>query len=268
MRRPRPWLVLALVLVPAPVARAEEEPPALPGSVASIGDSISRGTNAYGWYGDHPSFSWSTGFNPVDGFASHYERLFRADHTLWGDELNVARSGAAMADAPGQAQAAVAAGADYVTFLMGANDLCRGSAAQMTSVAEFRADLERSLSILDGGGARVLVASIPNVIRLGEVYGDDPLARFVWRQAELCPSVLDPENTWRERLAVWVRELEFNLALRDTCARYANCRFDDFAVYSYAFDRDDVSRLDYFHPSIDGQRTLAELTWPSAWWSG
>src|SRR5215217_1816705 len=44
-----------------------------PSSLASIGDSITRATNAFGWYGDHPSFSWSTGFDPVDGLETHYE---------------------------------------------------------------------------------------------------------------------------------------------------------------------------------------------------
>ena len=44
-------------------------------------------------------------------------------------------------------------------------------------------------------------------------------------------------------------------------------RFDGFAVYRYAFERDEVSRLDFFHPSLAGQRALASLTWERSWWS-
>ena len=44
------------------------------------------------------------------------------------------------------------------------------------------------------------------------------------------------------------------------------CRFDGFAVYDHAFERGEVSRLDYFHPSLAGQRTLASLTWERSWW--
>jgi hypothetical protein len=27
-----------------------------------------------------------------------------------------------------------------------------------------------------------------------------------------------------------------------------------------------VSKLDYFHPSLSGQATLAALTWRASWW--
>jgi hypothetical protein len=30
--------------------------------------------------------------------------------------------------------------------------------------------------------------------------------------------------------------------------------------------RDEVSRLDYFHPDLDGQAALARITWPVSWW--
>jgi hypothetical protein len=34
----------------------------------------------------------------------------------------------------------------------------------------------------------------------------------------------------------------------------------------YAFTKDMVSRLDFFHPSLRGQATLAALTWEASWW--
>jgi hypothetical protein len=240
-----------------------------PSSLASIGDSISRATNAFGWYGDHPSFSWSTGFNPVDGLQTHYERLLRDDISVWGHEVNVARAGARMSDAPAQAARAVVAGADYVTILMGANDVCAPSVRAMTPVPQFAHAFERTLQTLAEGvpDAHLLVASIPNLERLATVYGGDPIARLVWREARVCPTVLGSDTTWLERLEVGLRERAFNLVLEDVCSRYPMCRFDGFAVCDYAFGRDEISRLDYFHPSLAGQRALASLTWDRSWWA-
>ncbi len=268
----RSSFLLGIVLVAA-VARpgpAAADPPPIPppSSLASIGDSITRGTNAFGWYGDHPSLSWSTGFNPIDGLQTHYERLLSEAPSIWGNELNVAHAGATMADAPAQAAEVVARGADYVTFLLGANDVCAPTTAEMTSVEAFGRDLDLALDTIATGlpHAKILVASIPNLGRLAQVYRDDPVARFVWSRTGLCPTVLGSEVTWPERLQADLRLRAFNLLLEAGCEAHANCRFDGYAVYGYAFDREEVSRLDYFHPSLDGQRALAELTWSRSWW--
>ena len=36
---------------------------------------------------------------------------------------------------------------------------------------------------------------------------------------------------------------------------------DGGAVFGYAFRTTDVSSVDYFHPSVTGQKTLAALSW-------
>jgi hypothetical protein len=46
------------------------------------------------------------------------------------------------------------------------------------------------------------------------------------------------------------------------------CRFDNLAVFNTQFTRDQVSKLDYFHPSLSGQAALASITWASSWWGG
>jgi hypothetical protein len=55
--------------------------------------------------------------------------------------------------------------------------------------------------------------------------------------------------------------------LAEVCRQYAMCRFDDYAVFSYPFSASHVSRLDYFHPNLAGQATLASLTWQRSWWA-
>jgi hypothetical protein len=42
---------------------------------------------------------------------------------------------------------------------------------------------------------------------------------------------------------------------------YVHCRFDEGAVFEDPFTPEDVSRRDYFHPSPEGQRGLADVTW-------
>ena len=60
---------------------------------------------------------------------------------------------------------------------------------------------------------------------------------------------------------------ELNDVLAARCALYANCRFDGNAVFDYYFSADEISKLDYFHPDLDGQGALARLTWAASWWS-
>ena len=41
--------------------------------------------------------------------------------------------------------------------------------------------------------------------------------------------------------------------------------FDGSAVFDYPFGRKDVSRHDFFRPSREGQRVLAEITWQAGY---
>src|SRR5215217_4920921 len=89
-----------LGLLPRPSAAA----PALPHSMAAIGDSITQAFDACCWYGNHPGDSWSTGGASWDGVTSHYERLKARSSLITGHNYNDAVSGARMSDAPAQAQ--------------------------------------------------------------------------------------------------------------------------------------------------------------------
>jgi len=79
--------------------------------------------------------------------------------------------------------------------------------------------------------------------------------------------MLAPTNTDDVRQAVLAREQAFNQALADVCSQYPMCRFDNDAVFNYPFSANDVSKLDYFHPSLSGQAALASVTWQHSWWS-
>ncbi len=250
-----------------PAAAAAAPAPPLPDSMAAIGDSITQAVDVCCFYGNWPGHSWSTGNVPLDGIASHYERL-RAQHpAIRGHRWNNAVSGAQMADAPGQARGTVGQGAQYVTILMGANDLC-GWDGTLTPTATFRAQFTETLDILRTGlpASHVFVASIPNLYQLWSILRTNPVAQTVWQAAGICPSMLNFFNSAADRQAVIDREAELNQVLEDVCATWSNCRFDNYLTYNYAFTRSMVSKLDYFHPSLSGQATLSTLTWNASWW--
>src|SRR5439155_8100617 len=85
-----------------------------------------------------------------DPVVSHYERILAVNPSIEGHRFNDAVTGAQMGDAPRQAGQAVAQGAEYVTILMGANDLCTDTIAQMTPTDVFRSEFEQTMQTLGG----------------------------------------------------------------------------------------------------------------------
>jgi lysophospholipase L1-like esterase len=254
------------VLAAVPAAHA-----AVPSSMASTGDSITRAFNTGAFpYIDAPANSWSTGSNA--SVNSHYRRLLALNPAISGRAYNFAVSGADMADLNGQAQRAVAQQVEYVTVLMGANDVCASSEAAMTPVATFRAQFQAAMQTLTTGlpGARVYVLSVPDVYRLWEVYRTSVTAWLVWSGAGICQSLL--ANPWSyssadvaRRARVRQRNSEYNVQLAEVCALYITCRFDGNAVFNTAFARSDVTTRDYFHPSLAGQTKLAAVSWAAGY---
>ena len=77
---------------------------------------------------------------------SHYLRILAVNSAIRGAEYNDAKTGARMAGLDAQMLAAAAQKAQYVTVLMGANDVCASSAANMTSNSAFEAQFTKALS--------------------------------------------------------------------------------------------------------------------------
>ena len=124
--------VVSLLLGLAAPASAVASVP-LPRSMASTGDSITRAFDATPsgcFLVDCPQYSWSTGSST--SVNSHYRRILSQKPAIAKHVHNDAKSGAKMADLGGQLSAAASQGVEYVTVLMGANDLCTSSTATMT----------------------------------------------------------------------------------------------------------------------------------------
>ncbi|MFC4591431.1 SGNH/GDSL hydrolase family protein [Sphaerisporangium corydalis] len=256
---------LAVVFVPS---TAWAYAPPVPASIASMGDSITRGFNACGFYVDCTSRSWSTGsYSSVN---SHYRRIQALNPSVTA--FNDAKSGAKVADMAGQAASAVSQGAGYVTILIGANDACTSSEAAMTSAADFESRFRTALQTLTTGlpNALIFVASVPDIKRLWEVGKDSSSARTAWSALSICQSMLArPRSTdaadAERRDRVRQRVADFNAVLARVCGEQAACRYDGGAVFGYPFALSEISTWDYFHPNATGQRRLADVTYAAGY---
>jgi lysophospholipase L1-like esterase len=259
-------LVLIIVLAAAVTSRTAAAV-RLPNSMASTGDSMTRAFNT-GLipFSDAPSNSWSTGTNATVN--SMYRRILALNSAIGGKNYNDAKTGASMADLNGQVLSAISQNVDYVTILMGANDVCASSESAMTPVQTFHDQFTQAMESLKNSArpAQVYVVSIPDVYHLWELFHKDQSARTAWAAIGLCQSMLaNPTSTAQadvdRRARVRQRNIDFNAQLQQVCALYPQCHFDGNAVFDAKVLKRDVSTRDYFHPSLDGQAKLATVAW-------
>ncbi|MFF4409385.1 SGNH/GDSL hydrolase family protein [Streptomyces sp. NPDC001404] len=265
-RRTAVCAATATALLAATAGTAHATPP-IPTRMAALGDSLTRAVNSCTVGGGTlcARNSWSAGANPAVG--SHYTRIKELNPEVL--PYNEARAGATSADLAQQARAAVAEGGiDYVTIMIGGGDACAASEARMTSVGSFASRIRAALRILRSGApdASVFVASVPDPLRVWELGKGNPAAVKAWKEGGVCQALLaDPTSLAagdagrRER--VRERVMDYNAALEKVCGEDAGCRYDGDAVFDHRFSAADVSTADYFHPSLVGQRTLAEVTY-------
>jgi lysophospholipase L1-like esterase len=258
-------LIVAGLLVLVAPSQASSQP-LLPKRIAAVGDSITTATDV-GWCcvnprGTNAQYAWSTGTDPA--VYSHYQRLVTLHGRPPTAALNAAAPGADSSDLASQFAQVAAFGADYVTVLIGGNDICWNP----TPIDIFRQRVEAAFAtyFTAAPGARVFVSSIPNIYRLWSVLRNNPFAQLTWNAFNICPEMLSAAATEEQRLALLQLEMSFNDVLASTCGQYAGCRWDGYATFNYPFAPSDVSTVDYFHPSIQGQNTLATITWSASYW--
>ncbi|MFI2782645.1 SGNH/GDSL hydrolase family protein [Streptomyces sp. ALB3] len=235
-----------------------------PGSVAAVGDSITRGFDACAVLADCPEVSWATGTD--GGVKSLAVRLLGASKAA-SHSWNHAVSGARMAQLPEQMALAAQEEPELVTVMIGANDACRDSVALMTPVADFRASFEASMGRLRATApkAQVYVSSVPDLKRLWSTGRENPLGKQIWKLG-ICRSMLGDADDMgaaavARRDAVRDRVVAYNGVLRDVCARDERCRYDGGAVFDYRFTGEQLSEWDWFHPGRNGQARLAEIAY-------
>jgi lysophospholipase L1-like esterase len=277
-------LVAMFVLLATP-ARAVTSPTLIqqPKVMAALGDSITRAFNTEvsltcptGPSLDCPKNSWSTGTNPV--VDSQFLRLQALDPGRDPVAFNDAVTGARASDLARQVEAAIEQNADYVTVLIGANDACRPTLAQQTPTATFRQQVKGALEELvdEDPKVHIQLVSIPNINQLHTLFADplnpDEQALFRWDFFDICQALLDDPLSYDQddverREAFKAQVIAYNGALADVCAEIARCLFDNNAVFNASVTAADVATVtttgptaDYFHPSLQGQAKLADLT--------
>jgi lysophospholipase L1-like esterase len=258
----------ASVPQPGSMAAASASVP-LPDSMAAVGDSITQAfdVKVTGLFQDNPAYSWSTGNNKsVD---SEYERILAANPAIKGHEHNDSVAGDMMANLDGQVKTAAAQGVQYLTIEIGADDLCVNTVGEMTPTATFQSEFQQALTDFTAAdpAASIFVASIPNIYQVWQLEHSNPLAEVVWNTLPFCPDMLDSGVTSAQQQQIVQQEQAYNQVLASVCPDFTQCLFDNDAVYDFKFKKADLSPVDFFHPSIAGQRLLASTAWSAGFWS-
>jgi lysophospholipase L1-like esterase len=270
-------------------ARVEARPARLqPTRIYSVGDSITTAFDA-NLLLDNPSESWVNGYFGVfesllglENVISHNQRAAAAFGVA--SNVNGAANGARMDDMASQAAAGLASSPYYVTVELGGNDICRDTSAEVTTPVDYIFDFIDGAMVLDPGiwglpggltpGSTVYTAAVPNIKRLYDV-GKDETGLFgidcetIWLATLIgfpCGSMLSPFNTEQNRLALQLINLQYNYLLAVVTnlldANSPNLYWNfTWAPWAYQFQGDDISAIDCFHPSSQGQRILSAGTW-------
>jgi hypothetical protein len=289
-----------------------ESPLLVPANQFNVGDSIGEGEAANGTIGDpNHEAVWSTGWDLGDIVNSLNERFEAQDATAYTENdasrdaaINQAVSGAVMADFATQAQAVADSmatiepgTADLVTILLGNNDVCADSLADMTDPAVFEAQFRDGLNVLSGNqfpdDVRLLVSGIPAIYWLWNAKRDNFWCHvFVWpfvpcqnlldNPADDCASdasANDPDKVYpgdgsncqrRKAFHAAIRDV-YNPIIRDTLAEYRdggllpNAEYVD--IFDVRFESEHVNSGDCFHPSKAGHALMSGEQWCRSSWS-
>ncbi len=250
-------------------------PLTVPTSMAALGDSITIAYDVTKLLTAQPEYSWSTGTST--SVQSVYTRLKKRRTASWLAKANYAVSGAKMSDLAGQAAVPMGTvkGKELVTILMGANDACTntdGGHDGMSRPSGAGSRLRCRALLPQGsrpGGGRLDPRHLQAV---GGRAGRSSSARFVWGLYGICQSMLkspiiprrtrtSPAADVRARVVAFNQRAGASVLGVETAVGHDACRFDGNAVYDTTFALTDISKVDYFHPSVSGQATLAAVTY-------
>lgn len=261
------FLCSASLLTMAQVSNAETQV----FTIAAVGDSISAGFNADRLLNNR-ELSWTTGTNQDRRVMSHFHRLTDIHGAGQVRAYNEAIMGSEAADLVQQTRRLQGRRLDYVTVLIGANDVCTWTGSNTDELLRrFKSHVTFAVqTLLDGNpAARVVLVQIPDLYRLWEI-GSANNCQSKWNLFGICAPLLGENRTMEERLEFRARWEIANAALA-TIAEQLNARYPgqvqfDETLGSTEFEAEHLSRLDCFHPSVAGQNLIAEKTWQAGWY--
>lgn len=230
---------------------------------AAFGDSISTGFDA-----SHPlnnfHYSWSTGSNITSNFKSQADYVKEATGIEF-ERKNYAVVGAKASDIRRQIDKLGDKIPQLATLLIGANDVCGWRPDFDDARDLFEADVRHSLDMLvaKNPNIRILMSAVPNVGRLYEL-GATHGCQVKWNVTGFCSPLLGGERTPQERQAFLTRLDALNDTLAHIATSYPQVKYHG-EVAQIQFEWEHVSRIDCFHPSVQGQGFLSEALWDGSW---
>lgn len=254
-----------------------------PKRLYSNGDSITRAFDA-DFPADNLNVSWVNGYFGfwewlfgLPNVKAHNQRISANFGSSGRKNWIAAENGARVDDLASQASGAAGRNVTYGTVMLGGNDVCRDTIADLPTDAEFESNFRSGIDTLLGNlsnGATVQVVAIPDVKRLYDI-GKDKTAlgiadcEVLWALTVLgfpCGSMLSPFNSEADRLYVQSRNEGYNAILASVTSEKAAQHPGKFISYtdvtfSEPFVESDISNIDCFHPSWRGERLISEGTW-------
>ncbi len=250
---------------PLPAPGATSNPFAItPLKLGALGDSISRAYNINQLNVENPLFNFSTG----DSLANSVINRLRMKMQQNGWRVNSATYNYAVTaetvlgvDSSFAQQAAVLASAQpyMVTVEIGVNDLCQGFLTNAAAQTQFRDRIVtslRALTLSTKPPAVISLASLPRVFSLTQIpaLANNQICQFAWTL--MCPNLQIGQAAFE---AQWGAA---NQSLAQAAAALGpSVIYDGGAVGATAFTVNDISAVDCFHPSVNGQGKLAQAVW-------
>ncbi len=264
MRTRVPILFTALALLlgcllPSTPAAATDPPPPTPGrtgppsSIAVLGDSISTATGTGTLGAETSNNSWSTGTNAAVN--STYQRLLAINPAIAGNRSTMASNGRRMVHMAEQA-AAMPTTTQYVEVALGGNDLCRPSVAEMTSVADYRAQFVAGLEAIAARAPEALISvyTVPDIFNLWYIryapasynglQSDQASQARTYVTLSIIPCLALLQNPasvseadMNRRFEVRARNMAFNQVLIEECSKVLRCRHDGGATFDLSSNR-------------------------------
>ena len=211
----------------------------------AVGDSITTGFNANKAFRDARDYSWATG----EKINSHATRL-KENHEVTVDNLAVA--GSTIDGVMTQIDSYLNQGKipDYVTFSVGANDLCHAD----FDIDKFEDSLWSAVSMikLENENAKIVLLAVPNIVEAYNLVKHERFCRVMWQKFNVCHRLVTEEPS--KTLTQWH---DINKAIGNVASE-----FNDVRVTSEgSMKREHISDYDCFHPSAAGQEEIARVSW-------
>jgi lysophospholipase L1-like esterase len=215
--------------------------------MAAIGNSVSQGTNAAG-VGVYPEYSWSTG-TKIESHRVLLEKMRNVKVIA----KNVSIVGANSSILHLELNNLGKFKPDYATIEIGANDVCWNMTKYYIKNIKKAIEwlIERNPNI------EIIVIPIPKITSMPKAVNSTQ-CKAVWNIA--CPYLLGSNLTESQRKARQTAIDELNYKLAEMVEDFPQVSIRPEVAYQ-DIQAEDISGVDCFHPSIEGQKKLAWLTY-------